>query len=118
MTTEKFLAVFQESFDGPEDLVQKRMMGGTTFLLRGNMLGGVDELPDGSDRFMFRVGKINQASALALPGTEIVKMGSRKMGGMVFYSQRPALNSALRRLMALALEFVDPMPAKTAAAKR
>jgi hypothetical protein len=50
----------------------------------GNMLGGVDRTKAGTDRFMFRVGKDNEAEALRRPGAMIVDMGGRRLGGLVF----------------------------------
>lgn len=48
------------------------------------MLGGVDRTKAGTDRFMFRVGKDNEAEALRRPGAMIVDMGGRRLGGLVF----------------------------------
>ena len=41
---------------------EKRMMGAICFFLNGNMVGGVDRPKGGTDRFMFRVGKNNEAA--------------------------------------------------------
>src|SRR5262245_44203490 len=71
------------------------MMGGLCLLLNGNMIGGVDRTKDGAGRFMFRVGKENEAKALARPGASAVEMGGRRFGGFVFVDAQACTSRAL-----------------------
>lgn len=60
------------------------MMGGLCLLVNGNMVGGVDRTKDGTDRFMFRVGKENESRALKRRGAYVVELGGRRFGGFIF----------------------------------
>lgn len=88
-------------------ITEKRMFGGDFFMLNGNMLCGI-----GKYGFMFRVGKDNEAKALALPGTERVDMGKRQMPGFVHVDPETALETGLDNWIELAAAFVSPMPPK------
>ena len=62
---------------------------------------------------MYRVGKAREAAALALPHTRPMAMTGRPMPGMVEVDAEAFTDPALReRLMRLALDFVDGLPAK------
>lgn len=91
---------------------EKKMMGGHCFFLNGNMLGGADRSKDSAGRFLFRVGKANEAEALARPGAEIVKFGSRRMGGLIFVDEAHCDDAALKGWISLACDFVAYLPAK------
>jgi len=58
---------------------EKRMMGGMTFLINGNMLMGLKTLKTSQEQFMFRVGKGHEDKALAIPGTRPMIHGDRRM---------------------------------------
>jgi len=89
-------------------IAEKRMFGGMAFMLDGNMLCGVH--PKGA---MFRVGKENEAFALAVPGTRPMDFSGRPMGGFVDVDDECLADDARReRLMALALDFVAGLPPK------
>lgn len=103
---------FRGALDGHTDISEKRMMGGVCFLLAGNMIGGADRSKDGDGRFMFRVGKDNEAEALSRDGATIVEMGGRRMGGMVFVGEEACDDDALKDWLSLALSFVSTLPAK------
>ena len=94
------------------NLFEKRMMGGVCFMVDGNMLGGADRQKDGSGRFMFRVGKDNEAEALSRPGAIPLELGGRRMGGMVFVGEAACDSDALKKWVALALLFIDTLPPK------
>ena len=91
---------------------EKRMMGGLCVLVRGNMLGGVDRTKDGRDRFMFRVGKDNEAEALSRPGASIVDMGGKRLGGLVFVDADVCDERTLTAWITMALGFVGQLPRK------
>ncbi|MEO0384592.1 MAG: TfoX/Sxy family protein [Pseudomonadota bacterium] len=89
-----------------------RMMGGTCFLLNGNMLGGADRDKSGEPRFMFRVGKENEAEALGRPGAVPMVFGERRMGGLVFVDTALCDDHDLMSWIALAQSFVAELPPK------
>jgi TfoX/Sxy family transcriptional regulator of competence genes len=90
------------------DVVEKKMFGGLCFMLSGNMLCGVHK-----GGAMFRVGKENEQTALAIEGTSPLSFTKKKMGGMLDVDEDLIKNDHRRSvLMALALEFVGSLPAK------
>jgi len=91
---------------------EKRMMGGVCFLLNGNMLSGADRPKDGVSRFMFRVGKDQQAEALTRPGARAMEQGGRRMTGLVFVDEQDCNEPELRAWLALASKFVSTLPVK------
>ena len=94
------------------NLSEKRMMGGVCFMIDGNMLGGAGRQKDGAGRFMFRVGKENEAEALSRPGAIPVDNNGRRMGGMVFVDEAACDGDALKNWVALGLSFVGALPPK------
>ena len=86
------------------------MMGGAYFMVDGHMLGGADRQKDAAGRFMFRVGKDNEAQALARPGAIPLERGGRRMGGMVFIDEAACDDDALKDWVALALSFIGTLP--------
>lgn len=103
---------FRDALGDRAGVSEKRMMGGVCFLLDGNMIGGVDRTKSGSGRFMFRVGKDNEAEALLRPGATIVEQGGRRMGGLIFVEEQACDAAALEEWIALALSFVRTLPPK------
>ena len=89
-------------------LAEKKMFGGIAFMLNGNMLCGVHK-----DGAMYRVGKENEAQALALPGAEPMGFTGRRMGGFIDAGPDAMADDAARaELLRLALDFVAALPAK------
>lgn len=88
---------------------EKRMFGGICFMLNGNML----VCPMKSGSLLVRVGKENEAAAIALPGAAPMTMSGRRMGGFVEVT-REALESekALSGWIARATDFVATLPPK------
>lgn len=87
---------------------EKRMFGGLVFMLDGNMLCGV--LSDGG---MFRVGKENEAAALAVPGAVPMAFTGRKMGGLIEADDDTLADDDRRgQLLGLALDFIRTLPPK------
>lgn len=103
---------FRAALEGHVGISEKRMMGGVCFLLNGNMIGGADRQKDGTGRFMFRVGKENEAEALTRPGARVMEQGGRRMGGLIFVDEDDCSDAALMDWIALALSFVGLLPAK------
>ena len=87
---------------------EKKMFGGLCFLLNGNMLSGTMKTSA-----LFRVGKPNDAAALAIPGTYPMVQRGLPMAG---FDELPAADCAddSRRaaLSAMALAFVLTLPPK------
>ncbi len=103
---------FRNAIDGMVGLSEKRMMGGVCFMLDGNMLGGADRQKTGLGRFMFRVGKDNEAEALLRPGATIMEQGGRRMTGLIFVDEDECNDEQLSNWIALALTFVGKLPPK------
>jgi TfoX/Sxy family transcriptional regulator of competence genes len=85
-----------------------RMFGGLCFMLNGNMVAGSSKRG-----LMVRVGKEQQAGALARPGAMRMEMTGRPMEGYVFVDPPPADDPSLRDWLALAVAFVKTLPPKT-----
>lgn len=98
--------------DGMMGISEKPMMGGLCFLLNGNMIGGVDQTPSGLGRYMFRVGKNNDALAQTLKGAEPLVQGGRRMTGMFFVSEDLCEDSVLEQWLSLALSNAASLPEK------
>jgi TfoX/Sxy family transcriptional regulator of competence genes len=103
---------FRDGLRGIKGVTEKRMMGGLCLLVNGNMLGGVDRTKSGRDRFMFRVGKDNEAEALRRPGASIVDMGGKRLGGLVFVDADECDDDAFKIWIAMAVGFVGRLPKK------
>ena len=87
---------------------EKNMFGGMAFMLNGNMLCGVH-----SGGGMFRVGKANEAAALAIDGAGPMQFTGRRMGGMIDVTDEALADDRRRAAcMRLALDFVGGLPAK------
>ncbi|MCA8902645.1 MAG: TfoX/Sxy family protein [Hyphomonas sp.] len=97
---------------GLEGLSEKRMMGGLCFFLNGNMVGGADRPKTGAPRFMFRVGKDNEAAGNALPGAEPLVQGGRAMRGFFFVDEAGCDDEALGQWVSLAVSHAAGLPPK------
>lgn len=94
----------------PHGAADKRMFGGTCFLIGGNMLIGT--LKDG---LIVRVGKAAHAAAIKRPGARTFDMTGRPMEGFVSVDGKSVVDDAsLRGWIDLALAFVRTLPPKTA----
>ena len=102
----------RDGLRGTKGVTEKRMMGGLCLLLNGNMLGGIDRTKSGRDRFMFRVGKENEAKALRRPGASIVEMGGRRMGGLIFVESDVCDHAVLKEWLSMTLDYVAHLPKK------
>ena len=89
-------------------ITEKKMFGGLCFLLNGNMVSGTMKTSA-----LFRVGKPNDAAALAIPGTYPMVQRGLPMAGFVELPTADCTD-AFRRgaLSAMALAFVKTLPAK------
>ena len=92
---------------GRRNIVEKSMFGGMCFLLRGNMLCGT-----GKTEFMFRVGKEQDAAALARPGARPMDITGKVMKGFVWVDPAKCDAPALKRWIEMAEDYVGALPPK------
>ena len=97
----------RSALSGHAGIAERKMFGGLCFLLNGNMLCGVER-----DRLMFRVGKDQEAKALAKPGASPMDFTGRPLGGMVYVDPDACKGRALKGWIALAERFVGALPKK------
>ena len=91
-------------------VTEKRMFGGTTFLLNGNMLCCVSK-----NGLMVRVGAEADADALDLPFAQPCLGTGRRMAGFVSVAfDGLGTQSEMSVWLAMARTYVEPMPAKRA----
>ena len=88
-------------------VVEKKMFGGYCWMLRGNMLCGVEV-----GRFMFRVGAAQEAEALSRPGARPMDITGRPMTGFVWVDASATTGAALGTWIDLAARFVGGLPPK------
>jgi hypothetical protein len=88
-------------------ITERRMFGGYCWMLRGNMLCGVEV-----GRFMFRVGKELEAEALGRRGASRMDITGRPMRGFVWVRAEATQGKDLRAWIDLASRYVGALPAK------
>ena len=86
---ERLAEALRAVFAGRPEIIEKRMFGGPCFFLNGNMLCGAEK-----GRFMMRVGKEQEAAALARSGAELMIFGPRKIGGFLWVTEDAAQGDA------------------------
>lgn len=109
---EQLNARYRAALGGQAGVSEKKMMGGMCFMLNGNMIGGADRTKAGEGRFMFRVGKDNEAEALSRAGASVMEQGGRRMGGLIFVDEAACDEQSLKGWVALALSFISTLPSK------
>jgi hypothetical protein len=97
----------RKALAGTKGISEKRMFGGVCFLLRGNMLCGT-----GTDDYMFRVGKDQDAEALGRPGARPMDFTGKVMKGFVWVDPKRCDVRALKSWIALSSRYVGELPAK------
>ena len=95
---------------GRDDVVERKMVGGLSFLVNGNMCCGVTGIA-----LMIRVGADGREQALHEPHVRPMLLGGRVLSGFVCvepagYASDDALASWVRR----GLDFASGLPAKPA----
>jgi TfoX/Sxy family transcriptional regulator of competence genes len=93
---------------GRDDVVERRMVGGLSFLVNGNMCCGVT-----GTALMIRVGADGREQALREPHVRPMLLGGRVLSGFICiepagYAADDALASWVRR----GLDFASDLPAK------
>ncbi len=99
--------LMRAALHGRAGIVEKKMFGGYCWMLHGNMLCGVEV-----GRFMFRVGKELEATALARPGARPMDITGRPMKGFVWVDADDASRDGLVRWIDLVAAYVGVLPAK------
>jgi len=105
--SETLAARLRQALAGTRGVTEKKMFGGVCFLLRGNMLCGT-----GKEKFMFRVGKAQDAAALAQPGAKPMDLTGRVMQGFIWVDPASCDARVLKRWLAMAEAYVGKLPAK------
>jgi TfoX/Sxy family transcriptional regulator of competence genes len=105
---EKLVARVREVLAGRKDVAERKMFGGLTFMVRGNMACGVE-----GDRLMVRVGPAKHAEALGLPHARPMDFTGRPMKGFVFVEGSGLASDAdLRAWAQRGVDFALSLPAK------
>jgi hypothetical protein len=100
-------ALMQADLAG-QPVVERKMFGGIAFLLNGHMVCGLHK-----GGAMYRVGKINDAAARAIPGTGPMEFTGRPMTGMLAADDDLMADDSRRsQLTALALSHAASLPPK------
>ncbi len=93
---------------GRGDVVEKKMFGGLSFLVNGNMCCGVI-----GDELMARVGPDGYEAALERPHARPMDFTGKPLKGFVYVGLKGfATQAALESWIGLALDFVETLPAK------
>ena len=97
------------------DVVERKMMGGVVFMVRGNMC----VTASGRGGILVRVGPEAQARALKEPQVKAVTMAGRSMTGFVrVMPEGYRTAAALRKWVKRGVDHVSTLPAKAARRKR
>jgi len=96
---------------GQLDVIEKKMMGGLIFMVRGNMCCGVS-----ASALMVRVGQEAYEHTLAQPHVRPLEFAGRRPKGFVLVDPEGYRTSAaLKKWIKQSLNFVLALPAKKAA---
>jgi TfoX/Sxy family transcriptional regulator of competence genes len=109
-TTEEKAALatrLRGALKGRRNVTEKRMFGGTCFLLNGNMLCAA-----GTQGFLFRVGKDAHGEAAARPGAKAMIQAGRRMTGFIWVDPDACDARKLKSWIALAESYVSALPRK------
>ena len=90
-----------------DEVSERRMFGGLTFLLGGHMCCGVH-----GDELILRLGRDRATEALAEPHVRAMDLTGRPLRGFVMVRPEGLAGDALRRWLELALEFAASLPPK------
>ncbi len=94
--------------EGVPGVAEKKMFGGTGFILRGNMACGVN-----GDDLIVRVGPEQDAQALAMPHVRRFDMPGRPMAGWIMVGPSGYQTDAdLRRWVEQGVTYASSLPPK------
>jgi TfoX/Sxy family transcriptional regulator of competence genes len=92
-----------------DDVTEKKMVGGLSFLVSGNMCCGVT-----GAALMVRVGTDGREQALTEPHVRPMQFGGRTLSGFVCVDPEGYADDELTRWVQRGLRFVSGLPAKPA----
>ena len=93
---------------GRDDVVEKKMVGGLSFLVNGNMCCGI-----AGAALMVRVGADGREQALREPHVRPMQFAGRALSGFICVEPAGfAADEALARWVQRGLDFVSGLPAK------
>ncbi len=96
------------------DVVEKKMVGGLSFMVNGSMCCGLT-----STALMVRVGPEAYEGALAQPHTRPMEFTGKPLAGFVCVDSRGyRTDTALAKWIHRGIDFVSTLPAKKPAARR
>lgn len=99
---------------GRDDVAEKKMVGGLSFLISGNMCCGVT-----GTALMVRVGPEGRQQALGEPYVRPMRFAGRDLSGFVCVDQAGfAADDELARWVQRGLDFVSRLPVKPASTGR
>ncbi len=91
----------------PKGVSERRMFGGTCFMLNGNMVAGTFK-----DGVLLRVGKERRDEAMARGGARPFEMRGRPLQGYVVVDAAGLEDGSMWDWLKLALDFVRTLPPK------
>jgi TfoX/Sxy family transcriptional regulator of competence genes len=98
----------RQLLSGRGDVVEKRMVGGLSFLVNGNMCCGIT-----GTGLMVRVGAEGREQALREPHTRPMQFAGRDLSGFICVEPAGfAADDALTRWVQRGLDFVSGLPVK------
>ncbi len=96
------------------EVVEKRMVGGLSFIVRGSMCCGVT-----GDRLMVRVGPEARARMLAKPHTEPMRLAGRPLAGFICVKPAGYRNErALKAWLQRGIDFVATLQSRRVTPRR
>ena len=105
---EKLVARVRSVLKGKRNVGERKMFGGLTFMLRGNMVCGVE-----NDRLMVRVGPDAHDDALSRPHARPMDFTGRPMKGFVYVEPAGLKRDAdLKTRVQRGVDFAMSLPAK------
>ena len=111
---EKTAERVREILSGRGDVVEKRMIGGLSFLVNGSMCCGVT-----SEGLMVRVGPEGREEALAQAHVRPMEFGGRPLAGFVLVDPEGYQDAAaLATWVQHSVDFALTLPAKAPAARK
>ena len=98
----------RQQLSGRDDVVEKRMVGGLSFLVNGNMCCGITGIA-----LMVRVGTEGREQALREPHVRPMQFAGRDLSGFICVEPAGfAADDALARWVQRGLDFVAGLPVK------
>ncbi len=105
---EKLVERVRAVLKGNRDVAERKMFGGLSFMLRGNMACGV-----ANDSLMVRVGPDAHEDALSQPHARLMDFTGCPMKGMMFVEQAGLKTKAdLRMRVERGVDYAMSLPAK------